>query len=85
MSDKVSPATGSSVAGAAGRGSEAGSGGGRPAAAEAASSDPAPGRGGSLAAVLQTLRDAASVHDSRAEQPQLPDTGPLPGEGEHRA
>ena len=84
VSDKVSPATGSSVTGAAGRGSEADSGGDRPAAAGPAS-DPAPGPGGSLASVLETLRDAASVHDGRAEPTQLPDTGPLPGEGEHRA
>ena len=84
MSDKVGPATGSSVAGAAGRGSEADSGGDRPAAADRAS-DPIPGPGGSLAAVLETLRDAASEHDARAEPPRLPGTGPLPGNGEHGA
>lgn len=81
MSDKVSPATGSSVTGAAGRGSAAGSGAERPAATGPAS-DPAPDRGAPLASVLDTLRDAASVHDAAAQPPRLPDTGPLPGEGE---
>lgn len=84
MSDKVSPATGGSAAGAAGRGSEAGAGADGPAAAESAG-EAAAGRGGSLAAMLETLRDAASAHDARAQPPPLPDTGPLPGEGDSRA
>ncbi|HEY1641711.1 MAG TPA: hypothetical protein VGG35_13560 [Streptosporangiaceae bacterium] len=83
MSDKVSPASGSSVAGAAGRGSEAGASADGPGAGEPAG-EAAAGRGGSLAAMLETLRAAASAHDTRAEPPPLPDTGPLPGEGDSR-
>ena len=43
--------------------------------------DPPPtGRRGSLASVLQTLRDAASVHDGQEQSPRLPAIGPLPAQ-----
>jgi hypothetical protein len=76
--DQADFVTGSAVAGAAAPGDEAGNGSdGR--AAAGSGEDPPAGRGGSLASVLDTLRDAASAHDSRAQTPGLPDTGPLPG------
>jgi hypothetical protein len=47
-----------------------------------AAGEPPAGRRGSLASVLETLRDAASAHDDQTRAPVLPATGPLPDKSE---